>query len=391
MVKKKVGTITLAIGLITAGAVLFAQNFTDLPIKDIYKYWPLLLIGLGLEIVIYMSVYGRDNANVKLSIDGLCIIFIILAAIIGSGNFIGFRHMHIRGIGDIPFIGGLGYRGQLEENINRSGISKDYDIKELKLTNSFGDIEIKKGKSDEIRLEAVATVQYNDERKAKNYVKNALKIEEGEVTNIYIEDLSNLANKDYNKAMVDFIVYIPEGITLDIKNSFGKIEIEGGGKTTVKNGNGDIKLINCFEDAEVKNSFGKIDMENIKGSIDASNSNGSIDIRKAAGDIDADTSFGNVRLEEVGGNIEAESSNGNIEIFKARGNIEAKTSFGNVRLDKESIDDGKVSAETSFGSIKGFDDASVRDSGQKKSLEAAYGKGSRDIRLKTSNGNIEAR
>lgn len=355
MIKKKVGTITLAIGLITAGAVLFAQNFTDLPVKDIYKYWPLLLIGLGLEIIIYMSVYGRNNENVKFSIDGLCIVFIIIAAIFGGGNFIGFRHMNIQGIGDIPFIGGLDYRGQIEETINREGISKDYDIKELKLTNNFGDIEIRPGKSNEIRLEAMATVQYRDETKAKNYVKNAIKIEEGEVTNIYIEDISNFANKDYNKAMVDFTVYIPEGITLDIKNSFGTIEIEGG------------------------------------GNIDARNSNGEINIKEAAGNIDARTSFGDIELRSVKGNVKAESSNGDVEIFEVNGNIDAKTSFGNVRLDEKSIENGKVSAETSFGSLRGFKDPNVQDSGQKKSLDAVYGNGSRNINLRTSNGNIEIR
>ena len=353
MIKKKIGTITLAIGLITAGSVLFAQNFTELPIKDVYKYWPLLLIGLGLEIIIYMSVYGRNNENVKLSIDGLCIVFIVLAAIFGSGNFIGFRHMNIRGIGDIPFIRGMNYKGQLEETIERSGISKDYDIKELKLTNSFGDIEIIKGNSKEIRVEAKVEVQYNDEAKGRRYAKNAIKIEEGEVTNIYIEDLSNMKGNDYNKAMVDFIVYIPEGITLDIKNSFGNIDIEGGGKITVKNSNGDIRVL------------------------------------KAAGEVYAKTSFGNVKLEGVKGNVEAESSNGNVEIFEAKGNIEGKTSFGNVRLDEESIENGKVSAETSFGNIRGFKDSNVQESGQKKSLEATFGNGSRNIRLKTSNGNIE--
>lgn len=391
MVKKKVGTITLAIGLITAGAVLFAQNFTDLPVGDVYKYWPLLLIGLGLEIVIYMSVYGRNNENVRLSIDGLCIAFIIIAAVFGGGNFIGFRHMNIQGIGDIPFIGNLNYRGQIEEKVNKEGISKDYDIKELKLTNSFGDIEIKKGNPNEIRLEARAKVQYNDEVKAKNYVKNAIKIEEGEITNIYIEDLPNIANRDYNKAMIDFTVYIPEGITLDIKNSFGRIEIEDGGKTAVKNSNGDISLVNCSKDVDVKNSFGKIEMENIGGNINTSNSNGEINIRKAAGYIDAETSFGNVKLEDVKGDIEAESKNGNVEIFEAQGNIDAETSFGNVRLDEESVKNAKVFAETSFGSIQGFEDSHVKESGQKKSLNGTFGNGSRDINLKTSNGNIEIR
>lgn len=391
MIRKKAGTITLALGLITAGAVLFAQNFTDLPVGDIYKYWPLLLIGLGLEIVIYMSIYGRNNENVKLSIDGLCIAFIIIAAIFGRFNFTGFRHINIRGLGDIPFVRNLNYRGQIEERINKSGISKDYDIKELRLTNSFGDIEIKEGNSNEIRLEADVTVQYNDENKARNYVKDAIRIEEGEVTNIYIEDISNAINRDYNKAMANFTVYIPKGITLDIKNSFGSIHIKDGGEIKVRNSNGEISVTDCSKDVEVRNSFGRIVLAGIGGNIDASNSNGAIEVREVAGNIDVETSFGSIEIEDIKGNVKAESKNGNVNIAEAKGNIEAQTSFGNIRLDEESIENGKVSAETSFGDIQGFRSGSVRESGPKKSLDATFGDGSREIRLTTSNGNIEVR
>ncbi|WP_372996156.1 DUF4097 family beta strand repeat-containing protein [Lutispora sp.] len=388
MRKKKIGTITLAIGLITAGSVMFAQNFTDLPIKDVYKYWPLLLIGLGLEIVIYMSIYGRNDENVRFSIDGLCIVFIILAAIFANSSFIGFRHINIRGIGDIPFIGNLNYRGKIEEKITKDGISKDYDIKELKLTNSFGDIEIRKGNSNEIRLEANVTVQYNDENKARNYIKDAIRIEEGQITNIYIDKISSNRSRDYEKAMVDFIVYIPEGITVDIENSFGDIDVESAGKTTVKNSHGDIKLVDCSKDVEVENSFGRIEMENIGGNIDASSSNGDIRIEDVAGSIDTETSFGNIRINNVKGNVVAESRNGNVKIAGVEGNVDVETSFGNVEIDEESAENGRVYAETSFGSIKGFKD-DVRDSGQKKYLETKLGNGSKEIRLKTSNGNIE--
>ncbi|MGI5998039.1 MAG: DUF4097 family beta strand repeat-containing protein [Lutispora sp.] len=388
MRKKKIGTITLAIGLITAGSVMFAQNFTDLPIKDVYKYWPLLLIGLGLEIVIYMSIYGRNDENVRFSIDGLCIVFIILAAIFANSSFIGFRHINIRGIGDIPFIGNLNYRGKIEEKITKDGISKDYDIKELKLTNSFGDIEIRKGNSNEIRLEANVTVQYNDENKARNYIKDAIRIEEGQITNIYIDKISSNRSRDYEKAMVDFIVYIPEGITVDIQNSFGDIDVESAGKTTVKNSHGDIKLVDCSKDVEVENSFGRIEMENIGGNIDASSSNGDIRIEDVAGSIDTETSFGNIRINNVKGNVVAESRNGNVKIAGVEGNVDVETSFGNVEIDEESAENGRIYAETSFGSIKGFKD-DVRDSGQKKYLETKLGNGSKEIRLKTSNGNIE--
>ena len=387
MKKKKVGTITLAIGLITAGSVMFAQNFTDLPIKDVYKYWPVLLIGLGLEIIIYMTIYGRNDENVRISIDGLCIAFIIIAAIFANSSFIGLRNINIRGIGDIPFIGNLGYRGKIEEKIIKEGISKGYDIKELKLTNSFGDIEIRKGSSNEIKLEANVTVQYNDEKKARNYIKDAIRINEGEITSIYIEDIPAGIDRDYEKAMVDFTIYIPEGITLDVKNSFGDIDIENGGKTTVRNSHGDIRLASCSKDAAVNNSFGRIEMDNMGGNIEASSSNGDIRISDIAGNIDVETSFGNIRLKNIKGNVEAESRNGNVEIAEVEGNIIAETAFGNVEIDEESAENARIYAETSFGSIIGF--KNLEDSGQKKTLETVFGNGSKEIRLKTRNGNIE--
>lgn len=388
MRKKKVGTITLAIGLITAGSVMFAQNFTDIPITDVYKYWPLLLIGLGLEMLIYMSVYGRNSENVKFSIDGLCIIFILLAAIFANSSFMGFKHVNIKGIGDIPFMGSLSYKGKIKERITKEGISKDYDIKELKVTNSFGDIKIRKGNSNEIRLEADVTVQYNDEKKARNYIKNAIKIDEGEITHVYIKEISSNKNKDYDKAMADFIIYIPEGVTVDVMNSFGDIYIESAGKVTVENSHGDIKLANCSKDAKVKSSFGTIDIGKIGGNIDVSNSNGNIKIVEVDGNADAQTSFGDIWLIKIKGNVEAESSNGDVEIAGVKGNIDAKTSFGDVKIDEESIENGRIYAETSFGNIKGFE-GNAKDSAQKKTLENRIGDGSKEIRLKTNNGDIE--
>ena len=390
MVRKKVGTITLAVGLIASGALIFAQNFTELPIKDIYKYWPLLLIGLGLEIIIHMSLYGREGDNVKISIDGLCVIFIIVVALFSSG-FAGYKSFTIKGMGDIPFVRDLRFEHEMEKIITKTDISKSYAIKELKVTNNFGDIRIKQGDSKSISFDAKIRVRYNDDDKAQNYIKNAIKVAEGEITEIYIADLHQYENRDYSKAMVDFTIYIPEGIAIDVKNSFGDIDVEGCGRTVIKNSNGNITVKDCYENVVIKASFGEIEVENIEGNITVVNSNGNIKVNEAEGKVDANTSFGNVNVEMVKGDIKAVSSNGNIKIYESKGNIEGKTSFGNITLDEESIENGNIFAETSFGKIRGFKGINVKDSGQRKTLERTIGSGNREIILKTSNGDIEVK
>lgn len=390
MVRKKVGTITLAAGLIASGALLFAQNFTELPIKDIYKYWPLLLISLGLEIIIYMSLYGREGDNVKISIDGLCVIFIIVVAVLSSG-FAGYKSFSIKGIGDIPFVRDLRFEHEMEEIITKTDISKFYKIKELKVTNNFGDITIKPGNSDSISLDAKVRVRYNNETRAKEYMKNAIQVSQGEVTEIYVKDLPQYEAKDCSNAMADFTIYIPEGIIVDIQNSFGDIDVEGGGRAVIKNSNGDIAVRGCSKDAVIKASFGEIRAENIQGNVNAVNSNGNIKINEASGKTDASTSFGNISIDGAKGDVKAVSSNGNIEIYEAKGNIEGKTSFGNITLDEVSIENGNIFAETSFGNIRGFKGTNVKDSGQRKTFERTIGSGNREITLKTSNGDIEVR
>lgn len=354
MVRKKVGIFTLAFGLIAIGSLLFAQNFIELPIKELHKYWPVLLICLGIEIIVYMLLYNNKDEKVKISIDGFSIAFIIIVAMISNG-YGEFKSFSIKGIGDIPFIKDLKFSHELEEKITRTDISKHYNIKELKIRNSFGDIEIKPGNSNSISFDAKIRVRYNDEAKAKNYIDDAIKVVQGEVTEIYVRDLSQYEARDYSSAMVDFIVYIPENINVDVKNSFGNVEVEGGGKTVIKNSNGDIKIHNISKN------------------------------------VDAKTSFGNINIDEVKGNIKAVSSNGNIVILAAKGDIEGKTSFGNIRLDEESIKNGKILAETSFGEIRGFDDLTAEDSDHSKTIEGILGNGSRDVKLKTSNGDIEVR
>jgi Domain of unknown function (DUF5668) len=170
MIKKKVGSITLAVGLITVGVLLFAQNFMDIPVKDIYRYWPVLLIGLGLEMVLYMVLYGRSNTEVKLSVDGLCIVFIIVLGLVSNGvNFINIDnpgHMFFGYHGN-SIIDGVRYRTEISETYAKENVSSSFNLKELKVTNDFGDIKVLPTDAKSIRVEAKVTVKCNDEGKAR--------------------------------------------------------------------------------------------------------------------------------------------------------------------------------------------------------------------------------
>lgn len=429
MIKKKVGSITLAVGLITVGSLLFAQNFMDIPVKDIYKYWPVLLIGLGFEMVLYMLLYSRNGSEVKLSVDGLCIVFIILLGLVSNGmKFINPNtpgHMFFGYQGSSMF-DGVKYKTQIKETIAKDNISNGFNLKELRVTNNFGDIKLLPADTKSISMEAVITVKCNDEVKAREYVKDAIEITEGEVTEISPKNSANLNKSDFSKAHIDFIIYVPNQVDVYARGSFGDIKADGiDGKCTIENKNGEVSAMNINGDAEIDNSFGDIEVSNVKGSIDITDRNGEISAEKVSGSAvienrfgeikakiiggdlkitnsngrivvgdvqgkaDLTNTFGDVSISNVSGDITVSGKNGSIEAERAAGNVKIKNSFGDIYLESQIVNDGDIYAKTHFGSIECKKPLKLSKEGNNAVLEGKLGTGQYKIELITNNGDIK--
>jgi len=428
MVKKKVGSITLAVGLITVGALLFAQNFMEIPVKDIYRYWPVLLIGLGLEMVLYMLLYGRNGNEVKLSVDGLCIVFIIILGLIANGV----RFMNIEAPGHMFFgyhggsvIDGIKYGNQLTESYVKSDISKDYNIKELKVTNDYGDIKVLPADGKSIKLEAEVAVKYGDEAKAREYISNSIEIKEGEVTEISPKEPVDWDKNDYSRAQIDFVIYVPRQASLEARGSFGDISAEGiGGRCIIENKNGEIKALNIGGDLDADNSFGDIEVSNVSGKAEITNKNGEIKADNIAGsalieghfgDIEAKViggdarvigsngqvsvydvngraeltnSFGDINITRAKGGITVENKNGRIEAEAVAGNAYVKNSFGDIYFKSASLNDGEIYARTKFGDIDCEKPLQLKKEGSDTVAQGKLGSGQYKIELDTSNGDI---
>ncbi len=429
MIKKKVGSITLAVGLITVGVLLFAANFMELPVKDLYKYWPVLLIGLGLEMILYMALYNRKDENVKLSIDGLCIVFIIVLGIVSGGagllnlkdpDF--FRGIHI---GD-GIVDGIKYKSEINETFTRDNVAAGINVKEVMIKNNFGEIKVLPSNSNAIRVEADVSVKFNDESKARQYVKEAIEIKEGETLTIGIKSpLSGSDRKDYAKARADMIVYVPNSVSVKAENSFGDVSAEGvggdcvlesmngevtadhiGGSATLKNAFGDIKARDIGGQVNINNKngvivaeniggaavlethFGDVDAAKIGGSLTVINNNGDINVNNIGGKTDIRTAFGDVTAENVGGELFIDNKNGRVEARDIGGNTEIKNAFGDIYYDSDNSDNATIYANTKFGDINSDKHIQINKSGQDITAEGKTGSAAYRIDLRTNNGNI---
>lgn len=429
MIRKKVGSITLAVGLITVGVLLFAKNFVALPVQDLYQYWPVLLIGLGLEMILYMVLYNNKEENVKLSVDGLCIVFIIFLGLFSSGGdmfnlkFSGPPFMGVH-IGDWT-IDGIKYRNEIDETFTKDNIAAGTSVKEVKIVNSFGEIKILPSNGSSIKVEAKVKVKYNDENRARQYIKEVIEIKEGSTTEISIKTPSDSDRKDYAKARADMVVYVPASVSVNAENSFGDLRAKGiSGSCVLESKNGEIKAEDIGGDVTIRNAFGDIEAKDIGGKADISNKNGEIlaegiggaavlethfgdvDAVKIGGDLtvinnngeinasniggkaDIKTAFGDVTADHVGGGLIIDNKNGRVEAKNIGGNAQIKNAFGDIYYDSDNSDNASIYANTKFGDINSDKPIQVNRSGQDITAEGTTGSGTFKIDLRTNNGNI---
>ncbi|MFZ5353049.1 MAG: LiaI-LiaF-like domain-containing protein [Bacillota bacterium] len=428
MIKRKVGTITLAAGLIAAGGLWLAQNFTDIAMKEVLKYWPILLIGLGIEMIVYMVIQNADNGNTKIGVDGLAIAFIIIVAVISSGvSFINLDFPFEFKIDGNTIIDGVRYDTQIRENFSKENISSAYGVNTVRVDNTMGQVKILPSDGSSIKIEAVVSVKCNDEAKAKEYAKEAIVISEGTTTEISTKNPTDAQKKDFARAMIDYVIYVPKTAKVEIDEKFGNVQVEGinanvevdnkygetkiydidgdvtlnssfgsielediSGKTVVDNKNGKITAKN-ISTAELETSFGSIEAEDINGDLTANSKNGKVSAKNVSGRTELESSFGSIKAEDIEGNLVARSNNGSIEAYNIKGDAKLKTSFGSIKIESDSLDNCTLTAETSMGSIDTDRAFNVKKSGSRVTAEGKTGNGQYSIELETSNGSIEIR
>lgn len=85
----KVGTISMGILLIAVGVLLALQQINGISsISIILRWWPIILILIGIEVLTYSHFTKQDSMKIKY--DGLSIFIIIILIIFSLGAYAAF-------------------------------------------------------------------------------------------------------------------------------------------------------------------------------------------------------------------------------------------------------------------------------------------------------------
>lgn len=350
---KKVGTITSAIGFIFVGTWLILRNFAFELSGEIIKWWPLLIILFGVEIIVLHN--GRKEEN-KVGFNFLVIPMII--AFIGINAFVAVESRLPKGF-DILKDGVDVVFNDVKFMENKKGIEVEKELPAF--GNNFffsannGDVVIKKSEDGKIKLNLKVYVDANDKRnsyeikevKGKDGYEIAIEdsFVRGVGGEIYLPenldiniDINNLKfnSEEYNASnnlQIDCnnaSIYLGDAKNLTIKANNGLIQGRNSKLANVSMNNGQIKFDGDVQEGKIKIDNGEVDIDN-----------------KICKNLNIEMNLGSVKVDTEDNNLQvsAKVNQGKITIN------DKNIANGAITRDIGKGDGGKLNIDVKVGSI----------------------------------------
>jgi len=355
------------------------------------RYWPLLLILLGMGKVID---YFRQKPGVSFRVGELFGLFFIL--IIGSAV----SRIPDSAWGDLwlcPItIGGTNV------NLGKSfGYTQEtaYPLSPglgIRIENTHGQVTVSPGSEREVRVRLRKAIFEEDEPRAKE-IAGEIRIEGGEEgraeASVFVirTNREELASRNY-RFDTDLEVFVPKQVALEIRNPFGGVIVSGlegplkvqcthqalevrdsSGSFTLANRYGDTRLIGLTGavsveargrvslsdikgDVEVRNEYEPVILNNIEGKATVFNTEGSVTLDRVTKPVAIDASGSQVTASRLGDSLRISGSHKRIQATDVDGSVSLTCSYATAALRniKGNVDISSNSDRISLDDIGGY-------------------------------------
>lgn len=314
---RRIGTISSAFGLIFLGVwMLIDQNNPGLA-REIFKWWPILIVVLGIEVLVYYS--SEKEFAKKPGFNFLIIPIIIIFICINVFQ------------GIIGYIGGVDGSGFSFDKLIRYGMNFDSNNYKLIETTKVLPVD---GKDFEFDADNGAIRFYkSQDRNIK--VAARVYVDRGSDINAYnIKEIKN-PNGCVIKMKEDYIkkvaadIYIPDGLNININTDSSTISTDGNfplTSYTIKTNSSNVEL-SGGQQLILDIDSGNMDITDIKD-VRIKGDSGKITVKGNTVNLDAKLDSGIITLEnELCKNVNAELSSGIIKISTRDRNVNVNASI----------------------------------------------------------------
>ncbi|MFB0564605.1 MAG: hypothetical protein ACETWK_02880 [Candidatus Aminicenantaceae bacterium] len=243
----------------------------------------------------------------------------------------------------------------------------------LKIINSHGEIEIQGTDDEKIYINFQKKIRRKKEENAREIAdKLKMHLEQGIHQTVITTNRNEFRRKNFD---TDFTISLPEGMDIEIENSYGLVKALKVGNTKIKNSHGKIIASEIRGELNIQNSYRDVEIESVQSNLELESKYSTVWAKNIKGEAKIIQKHGTVNLENVQKNVEILSPSTEIFGHKLMGAVNVDSSHEKITLfdvGPTQIKGNKsdVEVDGAMGSVK---------------INNAYGK----LKLNNIKGNID--
>lgn len=388
---RKVGRITVAVGLVALGAGLLMDNllavgpsYTSL----VLRFWPILLIGFGLEYMLFSLLDRSDDGSpvrLRFDIGGAILLFLLVGLTAGFNTL----SRLLPNPGDYVFVSNLS--GQHDRS-DQASVPAD-GAREVVVDIEAGRVELVSQQLNEVRVESSYDIHGFLRLKDQTGALDEFKLDlsrEGDLVQVSAKAPAGI---NLGGITASYKLYLPAGLKVKLRTGAGSITVNDyDGDLTLSSSLGTISVEAVSGALEAETGSGTIRIRQHNGPVVARTNAGSISARQVNGSLQLDSGTGLIEVEEhTGGSLAAETKTGSISVISPaplEGDVLLKTSAGAINLTVSRDSSMRVTAQTRTGSISGPDFLTLTRSGASQNGVGISGDGRHVVTLEATMGSI---
>jgi DUF4097 and DUF4098 domain-containing protein YvlB len=279
---------------------------------------------------------------------------------------------------------------------------------QLEVATGSGDVQIKPGAGDEVRIHGEIRARGWSPENAK---QKLLEIE----THPPVSQENNLirvggVGHRPNNLSIDYTIVVPANTQLHSISGSGDVVVQGiQGPASFTSGSGNVNATGIGNDVQALAGSGDVKLADVQGQVQITTGSGDMSVRGAKGAVRLHTGSGSVEVQQPNDAVVAETGSGDVSIDGSHADLRVHTGSGNVEINGNPgasiywdlhASSGDVSlhvpsdasfrlyAHTSSGDIDAGIPVVLEGTSAKHEVRARIGDGKGRVEIETSSGKI---
>lgn len=375
MRKWRVGTVSMALLLIAFGvSLLLAQVLNLFTFEQVIKWWPVVLIVLGIEILVFVYSSGKEEPKIKFDFGSILLIFIIL--LLSSSLYV---FVNITDKFDTKEIMEIFESKDNEKVFISAETIEKKELKNVYVDNANGSVTITGTDSNEIKVKFNISVNNNNKEIVAGIDDKFYEIKNSGET-LEIKSLADEIKSKYNEKceiydiLMSVEIELPKTMNINVENNNGLIDVSSiNGKVDLLNQNGNVNARYLDSDLSLNCENSEISLKHISGKTRVDNKGGKVEILNSSNEV------------------QVSNSDGDIDFLNSKitGNIMFFTTNGTIKFELGSNKNYNLLANSINGVIGGTYQSESDNVETQGKLNKVVGEGKPEVKLSTTNGSIE--